>query len=102
MSMAKKNFLIMLVVVALAVVPFMLHGWANFSGADDNGKAAIAEINPGYRPWFQSVWEPPSSEVVNFLFALQGAIGSGVVCYYLGYLRGRKKEQEERSKDNVS
>ena len=98
MSMAKKNLLIMVLVVGLAVVPIVLRGWADFSGADDRGMETIAEINPGYQPWFNSIWEPPSKEVENFLFALQAAVGSGIVCYYLGYIRGRKKEQEERSK----
>lgn len=96
MKTVKWNLLMIILVVALAAAPLALRGGAKFSGADDRGMEAITEINPGYQPWFHSIWEPPSGEVENFLFALQAAIGSGIVCYYLGYIRGRKRGQEER------
>ena len=69
---------------------------ALFSGSDDQGKQLITTIDPGYKPWFSPIWEPPSSEIESLLFALQAALGAGFVGYYFGYTRG-KRRQEARS-----
>jgi cobalt/nickel transport protein len=34
--------------------------------------------------------EPQSGEIETFFFALQAAIGAGIVGYYLGFVKGRK------------
>ena len=39
---------------------------------------AILEARPGYKPWFEPLWKPPSAEVETMLFALQAALGAGV------------------------
>ncbi len=93
-----KNLILLVIVVALIFIPLVMQRNAEFGGADDRAGKVISEIRPDYEPWFKSIWEPPSGEIETFFFALQAAIGSGFVCYYLGYLRGRKKEQEERLK----
>ena len=95
MSTAQKNFLLFLIVILLAVVPFFLHRSAEFAGADDRAAEAVTQIRPDYHPWFKPVWEPPSGEVETFLFAAQAAIGSGIVCYYLGYSKGRKQREQK-------
>lgn len=97
-NLMTKNLILLVIVVALIFAPLLMQRDAEFGGADDRAGKVISEIRPDYKPWFQSIWEPPSGEVETFFFALQAAIGSGFVCYYLGYLRGRKKEQEERLK----
>ncbi|HEY8908682.1 MAG TPA: energy-coupling factor ABC transporter substrate-binding protein, partial [Desulfosporosinus sp.] len=81
-----KNGLLLVVVVVLAFAPLIMQRTAKFSGADDQAKNVISSIDPNYKPWFKPIWAPPSAEVESFLFALQAAIGSGVVFYYLGYL----------------
>jgi len=92
-----KNGLLLTVVVVLAFTPLILQRNAKFSGADDQAKNAITTIDPNYKPWFKPIWTPPSAEVESFLFALQAAIGSGVVFFYLGYIKGKhsvsKKDQ---------
>jgi cobalt/nickel transport protein len=95
-SMAVKNIILLAIVGALIILPLLLQRNAEFGGADGQAEKVITELRPGYKPWFQSIWEPPSGEIESLLFALQAAIGSGVVCYYLGYSRGRKKEQDKR------
>ncbi|MFQ9918367.1 MAG: energy-coupling factor ABC transporter substrate-binding protein [Flavonifractor plautii] len=40
--------------------------------------------NPDYEPWFEPILEPASGEVESLLFALQAAIGAGVVGFVLG------------------
>ncbi len=95
------NLMILLAVVLLAVVPLMVVSKSGdeerFTGSDDQAEAVITQIQPDYKPWFSSVWEPPSGEIESLLFALQAAIGAGVVCYYFGLKRGqaRKATQAE-------
>lgn len=89
--MKKWTILVLLAVVALAVVPLVVRSGAEFGGADGKAETAITEIDPGYHPWFSSIWEPPSGEIESLLFALQAAIGAGAVFYALGYFVGRAK-----------
>lgn len=97
MKLMTKNGLLLLLVVGLAFAPLYIARTAEFAGADAQASAAISTLNPNYAPWFEPFWEPPSGEVESFLFALQAAIGSGFVFYYLGYAKGkhsaRKKDQ---------
>ena len=92
-----KNALLLVCVVVLAFGPLFMTRGAEFSGADDQATTAISSIDANYKPWFKPLWEPPSGEVESFLFALQAALGSGFVFYFLGYSKGKyngsKKEQ---------
>ncbi len=72
---------------------------AEFAGADSQAEQAITELNGNYQPWFSPIWEPPSGEIESLLFALQAAVGAGVLGYGLGYLRGRKKKEEPVNND---
>jgi cobalt/nickel transport protein len=88
-----KNRSVWLVLAALAIVaaPFIIPGLGGeFKGADDRGSDAIAVARPGYKPWFEPLWKPPSGEVETGLFALQAAIGAGL----LGYVIGRRSAQK--------
>lgn len=97
MKLIAKNGMLLVIVAVLAFAPLMLGRDAEFAGADDQAEQAISTLNANYEPWFQSFWTPPSAEVESFLFALQAAIGSGFLFYYLGYSKGKqsvsKKEQ---------
>ncbi|MFF4165579.1 energy-coupling factor ABC transporter substrate-binding protein [Streptomyces sp. NPDC001741] len=91
----KINALLLLVVAALAVLPLAL-GLGDdekepFTGADAQAETAITEIDPGYEPWFSPLYEPPSGEIESALFALQAALGAGVLAYYFGLRRGRRQ-----------
>ncbi|MER5929972.1 energy-coupling factor ABC transporter substrate-binding protein [Streptomyces sp. NPDC002054] len=92
---AKINTLLLLVVAALAVLPLAL-GLGDgkeepFAGADAQAEAAITELKPDYEPWFSPLYEPPSGEVESALFALQAALGAGVLAYYFGLRKGRRQ-----------
>ena len=89
----RKNVLLLLLVVALMAVPLVLKSGADFGGTDDKAKDMIAEINPDYKPWFSSVWEPPSGEVETLLFALQAALGAGFIGYFFGSFRHKKPKE---------
>ncbi|QFR02330.1 energy-coupling factor ABC transporter substrate-binding protein [Streptomyces phaeolivaceus] len=91
----KINVLLLLVVAALAVLPLALglgdHKEEPFAGADAEAETAITEIQPDYEPWFSPLYEPPSGEIESALFALQAALGAGVLAYYFGIHRGRRQ-----------
>lgn len=86
-----KNFILIAMVIGLTAIPFFVVQDAEFGGSDDKAEAAITEINSNYKAWFSPIWEPPSAEVESLLFSLQAAVGSGILFYGLGYMRGRKK-----------
>ncbi|KKD09131.1 energy-coupling factor ABC transporter substrate-binding protein [Streptomyces sp. WM6386] len=92
---AKINALLLFVVAALAVLPPALglgdHKEEPFTGADAEAETAITEIEPDYEPWFSPLYEPPSGEIESALFALQAALGAGVLAYYFGLHRGRRQ-----------
>ncbi|WP_102398835.1 energy-coupling factor ABC transporter substrate-binding protein [Haloimpatiens massiliensis] len=95
-STKKKNIILLLITLALIITPLVFKSGAEFAGADDQAEGAITEINPGYKPWFESIWEPPSGEIESLLFCAQGAIGAGVIGYTLGYFKGKKKSASDR------
>ncbi len=85
----KRNWLLLLGVIVLAVGPLMFHSkTAKFSGSDDQASALISTIQPGYHRWAVPIWEPPSPEIESLLFAVQAALGAGVLGYYFGRRRG--------------
>ncbi|MFI2375416.1 energy-coupling factor ABC transporter substrate-binding protein [Streptomyces sp. NPDC018964] len=92
---AKINTLLLALVAALAVLPLVFglgdHKEEPFAGADAEAETAITEIDPDYEPWFSPLYEPPSGEIESALFALQAAIGAGVLAYYFGVRRGRRQ-----------
>lgn len=92
-----KNSVLAISVVLLAAMP-LFFSKGTFSGADDQATTAINGINPNYKPWFTHIYQPPSSEVESFLFAAQAALGSGIVCYYLGYKKGQQKRSVQERK----
>ena len=102
--MKKQTMLILLAVVALAVLPLFIHwnkgGEEQFAGADNQAEKVITQIRPEYKPWFRSIWEPPSEEIESLLFALQAALGAGVLGYYFGLVRGRA-EASKRTPENA-
>ena len=69
---------------------------AEYGGADDMPEGVIGEITDGtFKPIAESVWEPPSGEIESLLFALQAAIGAGVIGYFFGYYRAKKNYENE-------
>ncbi|MDT3701224.1 MAG: energy-coupling factor ABC transporter substrate-binding protein [Thermincola sp.] len=93
----KKNLVLIGIVVILAIIPFFVQKGAEFGGADGQAEKVITQINPDYKPWFSSFWEPPSGEIESLLFAVQAALGAGFVGYFIGYSKGKKTREESIS-----
>lgn len=91
----KKNgwtiVILLLLCVVIACVPLLTIKDSEFGGADGQAEEAITAMDPDYEPWASSILEPPGGETESLLFALQAALGSGVICFGLGYLVARHK-----------
>ncbi|EQK44663.1 MULTISPECIES: energy-coupling factor ABC transporter substrate-binding protein [Paraclostridium] len=85
-----KNILLLILTVILIITPLILNSTAEYGGADGEAESLISEINPNYKPWFNSLYEPPSGEIESLLFSTQAAIGAGIIGYFLGYKKGKK------------
>ena len=83
-STNKKNAMLLLLAIALIIIPLLINPGAEYGGADGQAEGIINQINPGYEPWFSSLYEPPSGEIESLLFSTQAALGAGVIGYYLG------------------
>ena len=93
------NVICALGIVVLFAVSFSLggktvqEGEEGFVGTD----SVVVDImdEQGAKPWFQPIFEPGSGELESGLFALQAAVGAGIVGFAFGNLRGRKAARDE-------
>lgn len=88
-------------IAAIAVMP-LANGAADhleepFTGADARAEETVEEVAPGYEPWFDPFYEAPSPEIESGLFALQAAIGAGIIGYVLGAVRTRNRLRREET-----
>lgn len=89
-SKKTMNLILVAAAVMIAVMPLLIIKGSDFSGADGKAEDLIKETSPGYKPWIESFWTPPGGETASLLFAVQAAVGSGVVCLVIGYYKGRR------------
>jgi cobalt/nickel transport protein len=82
------NWLLVVAVVLLAAVPIVIGSDTDFGGADGMAVERIDESD--YRPWFAPLFQP-APETASGLFALQAAIGGGVLGYVFGVARTRRR-----------
>jgi cobalt/nickel transport protein len=83
------NLLLLGMAALIVAAPLVIHPGVEFSGTDDPARDAVAAANPDYIPWAAPLWEPPGKEMESLLFALQAAIGAGLVGYAIGRRHGR-------------
>ena len=95
MKVWQKNLILIVLTVLLAAIPLWLLPNAEFGGADGQAEEAIQELNPNSEPWFEPILEPASGEIESLLFALQAAVGAGVVGFVLGRITRRPGEGKQ-------
>ena len=88
-------WILLALVIGLAVVPLFLHPGSEFGGADGAAAAAITDVQPEAKPWFSPIWSPPGGETESLLFALQAALGTGLIGFYFGLKRGENKMRQQ-------
>lgn len=86
----KTSLLLLGIVAALAIIPLLIVPDSEFGGADGAAEAMIVQIAPDYEPWFRPLVEPPGGETESLLFALQAALGAGLIGYFFGLKRGQR------------
>lgn len=72
-----------------------------FGGTDSAAESIVAEQDPTYQPWFDPIAGELPGEVESGLFALQAALGAGVLGYVLGVYRGRRKAEQARAHSDL-
>ncbi|EPR09353.1 energy-coupling factor ABC transporter substrate-binding protein [Ruminiclostridium papyrosolvens] len=90
MKLWKKNLILIAAVIIILAAPPIFIKNAEFTGSDGLAEEQIAKIDPDYKPWFESLLVPKSGEIESLLFALQAAIGAGVVGFVLGRMTSVK------------
>ena len=89
--------LLVLLCDVILIFPLMTIRDIEFGGADGAAEEAIAQIDPDYEPWAESLIELPGGETESLLFCLQTALGALVIGFGFGYLVARKKYRAEEA-----
>ena len=99
--MERKQILIIVCLLALCAAilafPLLTIHDSEFGGADGAAEEVIANLDPDYEPWAESILAPPGGETESMLFCLQAALGAVVIGYGFGYLTARKKYRAEEA-----
>jgi len=89
-----KYAILIAVVLALFIVPFLINPNGDFGGTDGQGPEAIE--GEGYEPWITPVGLQPDALGERLLFSLQVGIGGAIFGFFVGHERGKafiKKDQ---------
>lgn len=89
MALWQRNFLLLALAIALAIVPLAFLQNAEWAGTDTLGMAAIQDLQADYEPWFESLFSAADAGVERHLFGLQAFLGTLVVAGALGRMIGR-------------
>ena len=93
-KLTTKNLILLAVTILVAIAPLYLAKGSEFGGADGEAMDIVTEIRPDYEPIFEPLIEPASGEIESMLFAVQAALGAGVIGYGVGRIT-RSKEKGE-------
>lgn len=84
-----RNKLLAAGVITVIAVAVVANAAIGLLGTDDQGVKLIQQIDPNYRPWFSSFFEPNES-LELLLFTLQALIGISILVYFTLYLRRKR------------
>lgn len=86
--------IVALVVLALVIDDSRTVQGERFVGTDSAATGQIEQDNPGYEPWFSSIYAPTSGEIESGLFALQAGLGGIALGYCIGALQSRRRTEQ--------
>lgn len=79
--------------VFISIQVFVFKRFSGFSGTDDQSIDVINEVAPDYDPWINTMFDFSHPQSETILFALQGAMGVGVIVFYIIKQRQKKNCQ---------
>jgi len=82
-----KYLILIPIVIAIFIAPFIIHPNADFSGTDGQGPEAIEES--GYTPWIDPMGLQPDELGEKVIFSLQVALGAIILAYLIGYIKAK-------------
>lgn len=102
--MIRQNIILLVAAALIAVLPLFLYGNREdaFGGADAEAEVMVEQISPGYTPWAEALWTPPSGEIESLLFMLQTGLGAGLLGYYFGLRRGERRARSEAGHGRIA
>lgn len=86
-----KNWTLILAALLIAGLPLWFQAGEEFAGTDAGAEAVVEELSPDYEPWAEPLVGELPGEVESGLFALQAALGAGLLGYTLGKYRARNE-----------
>ena len=97
MSQARRNWLLVVILILLVVVPLAYRGWiaegTEWGGADMQGVAAVEELaGEDFEPWFEPIFSPKDLE--RYFFGLQALLGTLLVAGIVGWILGRSRARQ--------
>ncbi|GAY73648.1 energy-coupling factor ABC transporter substrate-binding protein [Lentilactobacillus kosonis] len=98
MSKTKQNVILLVLVLALVIAPFIVASNGKFGGSDDQGTEQIFKNDPHYKVWAHPLWTPPSGEIESLLFTVQGSLGTGIIAYVIGNAHGKRTAAKAKGK----
>lgn len=93
--------ILVLICAVIAIIPLIFIKDSEFGGADAKAKDLISEIDSDYVQWTDSVIAPPGTETESLLFAIQAAIGAGIIGCGFGFLAARRKYTKKNEMSNI-
>jgi cobalt/nickel transport protein len=103
MSSRYTNIVLTVIAVGIFVLALVIDAQRpgedeRFGGTDAAATEQIEQDNPDYEPWFSPLYAPTGGEIESGLFALQAALGAGVLGYALGALNERRKRTADTAR----
>jgi cobalt/nickel transport protein len=95
----KRTAIMISIIIGLVAFPLLFESKdVSRPPSDDQGTEWV--LSTGYVPWVHPLWEPPNSEMEAGLFAIQAALGAGIMGFVFGIwhteARIRKKEKNKK------
>lgn len=88
-----RNRLLASGIILVLAIGVVANAAIGLLGTDNRGVELIQQIDPDYKPWFSSFFEP-SEDMELLLFALQALIGLSILTYFTLYIRRKHSEKQ--------